>query len=106
MNHKETIIETIEAVNNINEELSKVKMYAYWPLLTITIKGDGKNYRVSIMSVTIHDSEWDGDNEFDGRKWIKSESTYIGDDSHYEPIEGYLRKKINKLVETISKIKL
>lgn len=102
--------EVLEALNNINEDLEKQYVgtrYTTWSYACIAI---GHNcIRIKIFGVTI----WDDDN-MDDRKWIERTTDDIPGingwteeiPAYYEPIEPYLRKKVNELVTSISSIKL
>lgn len=110
--NKLEIEELIDAVENINKNLSRQlqksdgDIYTGWSYVTIKILRD--SYRVGIAGVNI----WFSDN--DEREWIEKvrEEHKNGSGNwrmipgHYELIEPYLRKKINKITAKIATIKL
>lgn len=108
MNNNE-IIEVIESVQNINDSMYQGHEHydSIVPLIVIT---DGNHVQISWNDVMLWNSEEDE------REWIEEiredkvnedlSRTFTSRPAHYEPLEEYLRKQVNKIVETISKIKL
>ncbi len=116
MNNNE-IIEVIEAVNNINatlyEQLTTKNKWGhevtnYEPMLVVEYL-PGQIIQVMFFTCCIYNSENEERDWIETGPSIQHESGVCTDDlvpAHYEPLEGYLRREVNKIIETISKIKL
>jgi hypothetical protein len=111
MNKQETI-ELIQAVENINNQLQEQlysEKYGMEPWVYLEIQTNVERTVVMFLGeyiwTSIHDQrEW-----IEAGPSIQHESGICTDDitaGHYEPIEQYLRKEINKLVKSLSNIKL
>ena len=106
MNTKE-LQEVIDAVSNINEELYEKLGPENTKLLYIIIEP-----YTMITSIEIGEYQlWRSDE--DNREWMEQEKIWEHggqrfqiNPAGYEPIEPYLRKKINELIDQLSKIQL
>lgn len=109
MNRQE-LIELLDAVDKINGQIyPQVTIVDRWKhehtnydvLLSVNYL-PGQVVAVKVCNVCI----WDSEN--DDREWIEKDYAANGKciDAGYEPWEPYLRRKINKLVADIAKIKL
>lgn len=98
---KDELTELLQAIDNINYQLMKL----LGDNNTIVLEYGYVTYTeiVKFLDTVI----WHHDDDM--REWIE-ESGCAADNNiiyaHYEPIEPYLRKKVNELVTSISSIKL
>ncbi len=98
----EKLNEALEAVAKINSDLadqySKIGNDVYRPWSYLTVQVDKDQVLVKWLGRYV----WDDDN--DPREWREAEIE--GEKDTYEPMEPYLRKEVNKVVQELSKIKL
>lgn len=82
-----------DIVYDINEQMIKQEHYDYGVFFGLELKCNGYNTLVSYLDVPI----WFSDE--DEREWIEEKNDY-------EPLDGFLKKKVNEINSLITNIEL
>lgn len=103
----EELNEVIEACEKINEMLQEQlydEKYGMEPWVGLEVQIGSEGHVVMFLGEYLYNSQNEEREWIEDQLYIPAKQKYV--QSHYEPIELYLRKKIMELANNINKIKL